>query len=463
MKKTTKMAAVLAAMSVMVIGAVSTTMAANEGWNGNDNDGWTYVQDGVKVKGWQQINGVWYYFDKSGNMAQDELVTISGQTYYLSQSGAMATGWQRFESDHGIYEELEENNDFPKNYDQDERETVVDVDYLYDDEIWLYFDEHGVGVEDKWIQSDSGLWYYFDYLVMARSDYSYKIGENYYGLDENGAMMVGWVRDNEDSRNDRPTGSDDTRAWYYYQSNGKQVTGENSSKKNGNWKKIDGTWYYFVSEDYAEELSNSDPKKDVKKNAILTGIYVNIDKNDDLFYFNGDGKMATGITKVADGTIVTGTKDANAEKKISDGVDVYFNGSNGKVESGIKGDSYYIKEAKDPNTLSFKKKGEIVSGETFVGQVKGQLAKECLVKDGDDLYYVDKYGEIIKNEALEITFKETGEEYKIVFGSNGKAIRGKEAGKTVKAGKTYTVDNKKEIDIKIGEKATDKVTINVFE
>ena len=29
MKKTTKMAAVLAAMSVMVIGAVSTTMAAN--------------------------------------------------------------------------------------------------------------------------------------------------------------------------------------------------------------------------------------------------------------------------------------------------------------------------------------------------------------------------------------------------------------------------------------------------
>ena len=94
--------------------------------------------------------------------------------------------------------------------------------------------------------------------------------------------------------------------------------------------------------------------------------------------------------------------------------------------------------------------------------MKGQLAKECLVKDGDDLYYVDKYGEIIKNEALEITFKETGEEYKIVFGSNGKAIRGKEAGKTVKAGKTYTVDNKKEIDIKIGEKATDKVTINVF-
>ena len=219
MKKTTKMAAVLAAMSVMVIGAVSTTMAANEGWNGNDDDGWTYVQDGVKVKGWQQINGVWYYFDKSGNMAQDELVTISGQTYYLSQSGAMATGWQRFESDHDIYNELED--DFPNNHDDDT--TVIDDFYLYDDEIWLYFDEHGVAAEDKWVKSDAGLWYYFENLVMARSDYSYDIEGNYYGLDENGAMMVGWVRDNEDSRNDRPTGGDDTKAWYYYQSNGTQV------------------------------------------------------------------------------------------------------------------------------------------------------------------------------------------------------------------------------------------------
>lgn len=237
MKKTTKMAAVLAAMSVMVIGAVSTTMAANEGWNGNDNDGWTYVQDGVKVKGWQQINGVWYYFDKSGNMAQDELVTISGQTYYLSQSGAMATGWQRFESDHDIYNELED--DFPNNHDDDT--TVIDDFYLYDDEIWLYFDEHGVAAEDKWVKSDAGLWYYFENLVMARSDYSYDIEGNYYGLDENGAMMVGWVRDNEDSRNDRPTGGDDTKAWYYYQSNGKQVVVDGGEK--GKWKKIDGTWY----------------------------------------------------------------------------------------------------------------------------------------------------------------------------------------------------------------------------
>lgn len=422
MKKTTKMAAVLAAMSVMVIGAVSTTMAANEGWNGNDDDGWTYVQDGVKVKGWQQINGVWYYFDKSGNMAQDELVTISGQTYYLSQSGAMATGWQRFESDHDIYNELED--DFPNNHD--DNTTVIDDFYLYDDEIWLYFDQHGVAAEDKWVKSDAGLWYYFENLVMARSDYSYKIGQDYYGLDENGAMMVGWVRNNLDTINDSPYGSDDTRAWYYYQSNGKQVVVDNG--EDGKWKKVDGTtWYYFIS--------SEDP---IKNNSILTSTYANIDGN--YFYLNGDGKMATGVTKVAKDTVITGASEVTDKTKVSDAIDVYF-ASNGKVESGIKGDSYYISKAKDENTQHFEKKGKIVSGKTFVGEVKGQLAKNCFVKDGDNIYYIDKYGEMIKNESLEITFDETGEEYKIVFGSNGKAIKDKDAGDKVKAGKTYTVDD----------------------
>ena len=443
MKKTTKMAAVLAAMSVMVIGAVSTTMAANEGWNGNDDDGWTYVQDGVKVKGWQQINGVWYYFDKSGNMAQDELVTVSGQTYYLSQSGAMATGWQRFESDHDVYDELED--DLPENYDDEEGEsTVIDNNYLYNDEIWLYFDEHGVAAEDKWVKSDAGLWYYFENLVMARSDYSYKIGNDYYGLDENGAMMVGWIRNNIDTINDSPYGSDDTRAWYYYQSNGKQVVVKDGEE--GQWKKVDGTtWYYFISSD--------DP---IKNNSILTSTYTKIDK--DYFYLNGDGKMATGITKVAKDTTISGASEVTSKKAVGDTIDVYF-GSNGKVESGFKGDSYYIEEEKDKKTLKFEKKGTIPSGETFVGDVKGQLAKNCFVKIDDDLYYIDKYGERIKNESLEIKFDNEAS-YKIVFGSNGKAIREKDADDRVKAGKTYTVSDKVEIDIDINGS---KVTVNVFE
>lgn len=437
MKKTTKMAAVLAAMSVMAIGAASTAMAANEGWNGNDDDGWTYVQDGVKVKGWQQINGVWYYFQKDGKMAQDELVTISGQTYYLSQTGVMGTGWQRFTSDHDVYEDLED--DFPNN--DENKDTVIDDDYLYDDEIWLYFDEHGVAAEDKWVKSDAGLWYYFENLIMARSDYSYEIDDNYYGLDENGAMMVGWVRNNEDSTSKRPTGSDDTKAWYYYQSNGKQVVVDNGDE--GKWKKIDGTWYYFVS--------HEDP---MTNNSILTKTYAQIGGKE-YFYLNGDGKMATGITKVAEDTKISGDSLEVEGDKVKKDIEVYFNSSSGKVETGIKGNSYYIKSAKDENTLAFEKKGTIVSGKTFDGQVKGQLAKEALFVDDKNIYYVDKYGEIAKNESLEITFQGDDEPYKIVFDSKGRAIKDKDAGDKVKAGKTYTVDEKETIKIL-------DVDINVF-
>lgn len=436
MKKTTKMAAVLAAMSVMAIGAASTAMAANEGWNGNDDDGWTYVQDGVKVKGWQQINGVWYYFQKDGKMAQDELVTISGQTYYLSQTGVMGTGWQRFTSDHDVYEDLED--DFPNN--DENKDTVIDDEYLYDDEIWLYFDEHGVAAEDKWVKSDAGLWYYFENLIMARSDYSYEIDDNYYGLDENGAMMVGWVRNNEDNTSKRPTGEDNTKAWYYYQSNGKQVVVDNGEE--GKWKKIDGTWYYFVSHD--------DP---MTNNSILTKTYAEIGEN--YFYLNGDGKMATGVTKVAEDTKISGSGLAVKGDEVDKDIDVYFNSSSGKVETGIKGNSYYIKSAEDTNTLAFEKKGTIASGQVFKGQVKGQLAKEALFVDDGNIYYADKYGEIIKNESLEITFKETGNTYKIVFDSKGKAIKDKDAGDKVKAGKTYTVDEEEKIKIL-------DVDINVF-
>ena len=47
---------------------------------------------------------------------------------------------------------------------------------------------------------------------------------------------------------------------------------------------------------------------------------------------------------------------------------------------------------------------------------------------------------MIKNESLEIEFDKTEETYKIVFGSNGKAITGKDAGDKVKATKTNDPD-----------------------
>ena len=114
MRKMTKTAVTLAAMSAMTIASASFAFAANQRdqlsavenpaaaanpnsgkWEGNNADGWTFTPaDENKLKNtWAEIDGVWYYFHKDGIMARDELVYMEGETYYFTPTGAMAVGW----------------------------------------------------------------------------------------------------------------------------------------------------------------------------------------------------------------------------------------------------------------------------------------------------------------------------------------------------------------------------------
>lgn len=65
-------------------------MAKNEWVYDNNYKSWFYLKaDGSYAEQeWQKINGKWYYFKKWGFMAQDEW----HGNYYLTESGAMATG-----------------------------------------------------------------------------------------------------------------------------------------------------------------------------------------------------------------------------------------------------------------------------------------------------------------------------------------------------------------------------------
>ena len=107
----------LAAGLVLTGASVSMAAGNQNGWQGNTADGWYYYQNGTKLTGWQQIRGIWYWFDRTGLMAQDELVYIAGETYYFNLAGAMATGWYEFDRD----------SDVIYDYDLDVEDAVSDI------------------------------------------------------------------------------------------------------------------------------------------------------------------------------------------------------------------------------------------------------------------------------------------------------------------------------------------------
>jgi len=77
---------VLTALLVMGI----TPVSASAEWR-SDSTGWWYSQGNSYVKGWNEINYKWYYFDNNGYMKTGWLKS-SGNWYYLKSSGEMAKG-----------------------------------------------------------------------------------------------------------------------------------------------------------------------------------------------------------------------------------------------------------------------------------------------------------------------------------------------------------------------------------
>lgn len=432
----------------MILAGTSSVMAAREnGWEGSRTDGWYYYQDGVKVKGWQQIKGIWYWFDSSGEMAQDELVYIGGETYYFNPAGAMATGWYEFDRD----------SDIIYDYDIDVDDAIAEIqnpvfrnaEDAYE-KVWLYFHRDGTAADDEWIQSDvSGLWYYFDNLLMVSGDFDHVIGNYRYGFDEEGAMLVGWNYNYNNQSILAPNKSSTT--WYYYASNGRKFDVDSADNRFG-WKKIDGAWYCFKSE------LNLDSGNSV--GTLIVDTFFNngatADTETDFFYVDKKGVMATGVTSISkDSGYVETRADWGSSKKISDysdkAIEVYFD-KDGRAAAGELVKNRYYAEIGDSNVRAFDKDSYAVTG--YPVQFSAALVKDCFVTKDKNTYYMDKYGDKITSSALQIgyvTVTETNgvksyqfsatktnaaNEYKayLVFDNKGIAYEDVAAGRTASAG-----------------------------
>ena len=158
---------------------------------------WRYrFPDGrLRTNGWELIDGLWYYFDRSGNMLTG-WQTIGGEQYYLYGNGQMALGW------------MKENGKWyyfrPEKEDGRSQGTLVTSGWRVIGGYYYYFNDDG-SAYTGWLKKD-GKWYYLNTLDNSL----------------HGAMFTGWIRRDEKT--------------YFADSNGEMVEG---------WYEIDGAWYYF--------------------------------------------------------------------------------------------------------------------------------------------------------------------------------------------------------------------------
>lgn len=276
MKKTTKMVAVLAAMSVMILGA-ATMVSADEkqGWVKQGSDWYYYVDGDAIVNNWALAGSDWYFLGEEGKMVKEKFVNhddkevvgssalnTSDDIYYVGKDGAMVTGW--FEV------ELSGNSN----------------PYTDADKAWYYFGDSGVMYADEWVLSNN-LWYYLDGNSGSEGqmvEYAYDDTGVYY-LGKGGAMITGWYK-----TSDKDTLFAEDK-WLYAGTNGKPVK--------DSWKKVDGSWYYFgntsgsatnAEEMNAEEfITEGGHKFYLKKSGAMSTGWVKV--SGDYYYSKSDGVL----------------------------------------------------------------------------------------------------------------------------------------------------------------------------
>ena len=259
----------------------------NTGWN-QQGDDWLYMQkNGHLAKGWNYLNGHWYYFDPQTAYALTNWQDINNHWYYFDPTNAWAqTGW--FKSGAGYW------------YFFDYANAWADTGWQKINNSWYYFDNVNANALTGW-QSINSHWYYFDPTnAWARTGWQWINGHWYWFDEANAWALTGWqyyggqwyFMDQQNAWMD--TGWTTNLAngqLYYLDKNGHPLTGWQRSL-NGfwyylqpgsdaaaiGWNWINGHWYYFNPEETINGIK--------AKGAMFTGRHF-IDNRWNRFDLNG--------------------------------------------------------------------------------------------------------------------------------------------------------------------------------
>ena len=357
------------------------------GWVGD-----RYYMDGVYVTGIQLVDGVYYSFDENGksNGAYTGLVyTEEGCRYAIA--GKSVTGWQFVDGSYYYFKKS-------TGIGQVGRRTFEHADM-----VTYTFDENGRLISGEWVQSGSGLRYYYGPWYYSASNTSTvawaQIDGNTYGFDQNGYRYEGISSVKESKWSGYVLHEFDENGVYI----GEYVTDITGIVDGNNGKyfyvvagkptqmgivKIDNDYYYFNTIGQA-----------VTGSKYVSAQWTNGYFEAGTYTFDEDGKM------ILKNGVVDGYYYVNGAIAKGAGVVAYDNGyyyinSSGQVVTGMK----YVSEEKANGLLSvgihdfgadgrIEVKNGIVDGYFYINN---ELAKGAgVVEYNDGYYYINSSGAVV--------------------------------------------------------------------
>ncbi len=219
-----------------------------------DFDGNKYYLNGESnlAKGWQEIDGKWFYFDETGAMVTDSWKKDSKGWCYIGKDGYMLTnawvmdsvGWCYVGEDGYCVTNTWVKDSYGWCY-LDTEGRMATNSWIMDSQGWCYVDADGYCVTNTW-KKDSHGWCYLN----AEG----RMATNCWVMDSVGWCFVGadgyavtncWKQDSHGWCYLNSEGSMTKNDWvlyggnwYYLDGNGYMVTG---------WQYIGGVWYNFAS------------------------------------------------------------------------------------------------------------------------------------------------------------------------------------------------------------------------
>ena len=246
MRKQTKLVAVLSTAALLALGASMSSFAAT-GWQ-EENGTWVYYDKSgdLETEKWEKSGDNWFYLNEDGEMATDVVVEYNDSYYYVDENGAMAANtWVSVEN-----EDYDNSDSEPTNY-------------------WYYFGSNGKAYKNtsdkavfkvingkKYTFNDEGQmqygWIDEDGSRLTEDD-AWKTGVYYCGDENDGAQRANeWayldiVADDDEYGEGLSSlnvfDDEDQTRWFWFKGNGKKIHSDDEDFEDA--KTINGAKYSF--------------------------------------------------------------------------------------------------------------------------------------------------------------------------------------------------------------------------